>query len=88
MPMADAVTKARKPGPLAALAALPAVLVGTGGGTADGTGGGTAGGSGGGQLGQAPGGQDAAGPDLVLALRGEPAADRGPGQVDHRVDVL
>ncbi len=41
-----------------------------------------------GQFGQEAGGQDPAGADLVLALRGEPAADRGPGQVDHRVDPV
>ena len=44
------------------------------------------GGSGGrGQLGQLAGGQDPAVADLVLALGGEPAADRRPGQVDHGV---
>ena len=42
----------------------------------------------GGQLGQQAGGQDPAIADLVLAFRGEPAADRGPGQVDHRVDPV
>ena len=48
------------------------------------------GGSGGsgGQLGQEAGGQDPAGADLVLALRREPAADRGPGQVNYRVNPV
>ena len=46
------------------------------------------GGGSGGQLGQEAGGQDPAVADLVLALGGEPAADRGPGQVDHRVDPV
>ena len=58
MPMADALTNARRP---------PGVARG-------------------GPLGQQAGGQDPAAADLVLAFRGEPAADRRPGQVDHRVD--
>ena len=44
--------------------------------------------SGRGQLGQPAGRLDPAGPDLVLALGGEPAADRRPGQVDHGVDPV
>ena len=44
------------------------------------------GGGGRGEGGQAAGRADPAVADLALAVGGKPAADRGPGQVDHRVD--